>query len=394
MLSTMMKKELLDLRRDRRLILGAIVLPFILLPLIGIILYASVAVSPPVIEIVSYNQSNLHYVQLLSNYIERNGGIVFYNNTNGTIPDAVIIFPKDFSQNVSNISRQAYVYVRFLLSSNQQASTLVNNALGYLSYNLVYNRTEYLIITSNLHNVNPNDVLNPLLVKNIVVTITGQKASESQANLSEVARIITLVLFPSATPVIFYVTEGIVGEKERRTLESLLASPISINSFIISKVIIAIILGILSSLGDILGIILFSSLMSFTFALPISLSVSFILLVVLVYLLAVLLTAALNVLLLLALGGSMRNLQIINFLVLTFGLIASFSALFINVANLQFPLNLIMIIPYEQLSLSLLYFVSGSSLITLAIVLGTLAISVAILLISSRLFNSERLLLK
>ncbi|WP_432517995.1 ABC transporter permease [Saccharolobus islandicus] len=396
MLKTMIKKEIMDLRRDRKLLLGAIILPLILLPLIGIILYASIAVSPPVIEIVNHNQSNLPYVQAVSHYITQNGGTVIYNDSNASIiPDVVIIFPNDFNINASNISKQASVYVKILISSNQEASNLVNNALGYLSYSLVYSRTEFLINSSNLQRVvNPSDILRPLLVKKYAVTITGKNAPQSQANLSEIARIITLVLFPSATPVIFYVTDGIVGEKERRTLESLLASPISINSFIFSKVIIAIILGVLSSLGDILGVVLFSSLMSFTFSLPLSLSTSFILIVVLAYLLAVLLTAALSVVLLLALGGSMRNMQVINFLILSFGLIASFSALFINVANLQFPLNLILLIPYEQLSLSLLYFVSGSTFISLSLLSGVLIVSVIILLVSSRLFNSERLLLK
>ncbi|AKA74987.1 ABC transporter permease [Saccharolobus solfataricus] len=396
MLRTMIKKEILDLKRDRKLLLGTIVLPFVLLPLIGIILYASIAVSPPVIEIINYNQSNLPYIQIISNYITRNGGTVIYNNTNTSIvPDAVIIFPNDFNINASNISRQTFVYEKILISSNQEASNLVNNAIGYLSYTLVYNRIERLINSSNLqHVVNPDDVINPLLVKNFVVTITGRNASQSQANLSEMARIITLVLFPSATPVIFYVTDGIVGEKERKTLESLLASPISINSFIFSKVIIAVILGVLSSLGDILGIVIFSSLMSFTFGLPLSLSTPFILIVILTYLLAVLLTAALSVILLLALGGSMRNMQVINFLILSFGLIASFSALFINVANLQSPLNLVLLIPYEQLSLSLLYFVSGSTFVSLSLLLGVFAVCVIILIVSSRLFNSERLLLK
>ncbi len=396
MLKTMIKKEIMDLRRDRKLLLGAIILPLILLPLIGIILYASIAVSPPVIEIVNHNQSNLPYVQAVSHYITQNGGTVIYNDSNASIiPDVVIIFPNDFNINASNISKHASVYVKILISSNQEASNLVNNALGYLSYSLVYSRTEFLINSSNLQRVvNPSDILRPLLVKKYAVTITGKNAPQSQANLSEIARIITLVLFPSATPVIFYVTDGIVGEKERRTLESLLASPISINSFIFSKVIIAIILGVLSSLGDILGVVLFSSLMSFTFGLPLSLSTSFILIVVLAYLLAVLLTAALSVVLLLALGGSMRNMQVINFLILSFGLIASFSALFINVANLQFPLNLILLIPYEQLSLSLLYFVSGSTFISLSLLSGVLIVSVIILLVSSRLFNSERLLLK
>ena len=392
MIKTVLKKEFIDLKRDRKLVLGSIILPFILLPLIGIILYASLAVSPPIIEIVNHNESNMPYVDILSNYIKKNGGIVVYNTTNVT-PDVIIIFPHDFYNNVTNISRQAYLYVQVLISSNQEASNLVDNALSYFEYNIIYNRLEYIINISGLK-VSPSNIISPVLIETTSITISHQVVPQSQANLSEIARIIALVLFPSVTPVIFYVTEGIVGEKERRTLESLLASPISISSFIFSKVIMAIILGILSSLGDILGIFIFSSLMSFTLSISTTISLQFSLLIVAIYLLAVLLTAALSVILLIVLGGSIRNVQLINFLVLSFGLIASFSALFINVANLQFPVSLILLIPYEQLSLSLLYYVSGSQIISYILLGITLLISTIILLISTIMFNSERLLLK
>lgn len=392
MIKTVLKKEFIDLKRDRKLVLGSIILPFILLPLIGIILYASLAVSPPIIEIVNHNESNMPYVDILSNYIKKNGGIVVYNTTNVT-PDVIIIFPHDFYNNVTNISRQAYLYVQVLISSNQEASNLVDNALSYFEYNIIYNRLEYIINISGLK-VSPSNIISPVLIETTSITISHQVVPQSQANLSELARIIALILFPSVTPVIFYVTEGIVGEKERRTLESLLASPISISSFIFSKVIMAIILGILSSLGDILGIFIFSSLMSFTLSISTTISLQFSLLIVAIYLLAVLLTAALSVILLIVLGGSIRNVQLINFLVLSFGLIASFSALFINVANLQFPVSLILLIPYEQLSLSLLYYVSGSQIISYILLGITLLISTIILLISTIMFNSERLLLK
>jgi ABC-2 type transport system permease protein len=392
MIKTVLKKEFIDLKRDRKLVLGSIILPFILLPLIGIILYASLAVSPPIIEIVNHNESNMPYVDILSNYIKKNGGIVVYNTTNVT-PDVIIIFPHDFYNNVTNISRQAYLYVQVLISSNQEASNLVDNALSYFEYNIIYNRLEYIINISGLK-VSPSNIISPVLIETTSITISHQVVPQSQANLSELARIIALILFPSVTPVIFYVTEGIVGEKERRTLESLLASPISISSFIFSKVIMAIILGILSSLGDILGIFIFSYLMSFTLSISTTISLQFSLLIVAIYLLAVLLTAALSVILLIVLGGSIRNVQLINFLVLSFGLIASFSALFINVANLQFPVSLILLIPYEQLSLSLLYYVSGSQIISYILLGITLLISTIILLISTIMFNSERLLLK
>ncbi len=393
MIRIVLRKELLDIKRDRKLLLGSIILPLILLPLIGVILYASVAASPPVVEIINYNESNLPYIENITSYLRQEGIIVLYNSSNVT-PDAILVFPANFSYNVSHINRQATLQLSIIVSSNQQAINDIYNALSELDSNLVIQRVTTLINRSHIANLTPREVLNPILVAQTTITVTHKVVPQSQANLGEIVRIVALVLFPSSTPVIFYVTDGIVGEKERRTLESLLASPISIRSFIFSKVIMSIILGILSSLGDIVGIIIFSSLLSFAFNTPITVSLPFLFIIVGIYLLTVLLTASLSVILLVGLGGSMRNVQLINFLVLGFGLIASFSALFVNVANVSFPFSLVLLIPYEQLSLSLLYYVAGLPFISIAIMLATLMVSILILLISSKLFNSERLLLK
>ncbi len=164
--------------------------------------------------------------------------------------------------------------------------------------------------------------------------------------------------------------------------------------FIVSKLFISMFLGLMSSLGDLIGIFVFSLFASFIFGVSLALSSSFAILIVVIYIETVLLTAAISLILLLIFGGSTRNIQIINFLVLSFGMVASFSALFINLAQVTFPLSLIYIIPYEQLSASLLFYVfglPGESIFYLSV---TLIASILLLFLSSRIFNPERLLLK
>ncbi|MEJ2775456.1 ABC transporter permease [Sulfolobaceae archaeon RB850M] len=392
MLRTFLWKELKELRRDKKLLLSTIILPFILLPIIGVILYASVSAQPPIIAVINENANNSPYVNLVSSYIRSNGGIV-ENNTSSITPDVIIVFPNDFYENVSNISRQAYVEFYVVISSNQQAVNLANNALYQLLLNISNARIQELEREANV-NISVSAIRDPIYVLLGYTTVTGHVTSSKAGELAELSRIVALILFPSTTPIVFYLLEGITGERERRTLESLLATPLSIRSFIFSKIIVASILGVFSSLGDIIGTFLFVVLSSYALNVTLSLTFSFIGMIVFVYVASILLTASLSLIFLLILGGSTRNIQVVNFVVISFGMIASFVALFINPAQLRFPLTLIYGIPYVQLSIGLISYVFGSIQESIFSILVTVIVSVSLILLSSRFFDSERLLLK
>ncbi|BFH73601.1 ABC transporter permease [Sulfurisphaera javensis] len=391
MLKTFLMKEITEIKRDKKLLLSTILLPFILLPLIGIILYASVAAQPPVIAILNNNTANTPYVNIVANYIRQNGGVVVTNSTQDA--DIVIVFPSNFYQNVSNISRQAFVYFYVLISSNQNAENLADNALYKLLLNISDQRIDYLKSLAHV-NVSSSSVRDPIYIVLGYRSITGKAVSAGVSQLASFARIIALILFPSATPVVFYLLEGITGERERKTLESLLATPLSVRSFIISKLAVASILGIFSSLGDIIGTLFFITISSYAFNITISLTLSLLVIIFFVYLISIFLTGALSLIFLFILGGSTRNIQVINFIIISFGMIASFVALFINPSQLTFPLLLIYGIPYVQLSLGLLLYVFGSIQESIFSLLITFIVSVFLILVISKYFNSERLLLK
>ena len=380
----------MEIKRDKKLLLSSILLPFILLPLIGIILYASVTAQPPVIAVINHNPENDPYVNIVVNYIKDKGGIVV---TNSTQADVVIVFPNDFYENVSNISRQAYLDFYELISSNQNAINLADSALSKLLLNISNSRIEYLSKMAHV-NVTPASVRDPIYLVLGYRSVSGKAVSAGVSELASFARIIALILFPSATPVVFYLLEGITGERERKTLESLLATPLSIRSFIISKLAVAVLLGLFSSLGDIIGTFLFVFLSSFALNITISLTLPFLLIIILVYMTSIILTGALSLIFLYIFGGSTRNIQIINFIIISFGMIASFVALFINPSQLSFPLSLMYTIPYVQLSLGLLLYVFGSLQESIFSISVTFIVSVLLILLISRFFNSERLLLK
>lgn len=393
MIRVFLAKEFTEIKRDKKLLLSTIILPFILLPIVGIVLYASVSAQPPVIAVINHNPLNDFYVSIVTNYIQSRGGIVETNISSSMYPDVIIEFPNDFYQNASNISRQAYIIYQVVISSNQQASDLAQGALYQLLLNISNSRIYYLEHEAKI-NVSVVDIREPIYLLLGYRTVTGHPTSSSTGQLAELTRIIALIIFPSATPIVFYLLEGITGERERRTLESLLATPLSVRSFLFSKLIVASVLGLFSSLGDIIGTLLFVLLSSVSLSLNISLTLPFLGMIVIVYLLSVLLTGALSLIFLVILGGSVRNIQVINFIVISFGMIASFTALFINPAQLSFPLSTIYIIPYVQISLGLLLYVFGSIQESIFSLLVTFLVSVFLIYLSSRAFDTERLLLK
>jgi len=385
-------KEWTDVKRDRKLLLGSVLLPLVLLPLIGGILFAAAVTQPPVVEIINENVSNLKYVNYLVDYITSHGGLV-YVNSSPVLPDVKVVFPSQFYYNITNINRTASVEITYLISANSQAFDLVENGLYNILYNSSLNRIEQIEKISNV-SVSPQKIRDPLVVYIAYVQPTGKAVSSSENNLAQLARIVGVILFPASTPVIFFVTDGILGEKERKTLESLLASPISAKSFIASKVAISMLLGIISSIGDVAGLVVFSLFAPFIVGASVSFSLSFVALTVVLYLLMVFLTASISVLILVLIGGSSKNVQIVNFLITSFGLVASFSSLLINFGNLSFPLSTILLIPYVQIVASLLLYVFGLVQESIFYISGTIIACILLILISSRFLDSERLLLK
>ncbi|AWR98209.1 ABC transporter permease subunit [Acidianus sulfidivorans JP7] len=387
----LIKKEWLDVKRDRKLLLGSIILPLIILPLVGIILFAATVYQPPTVDIINQNSSNNRYVLELSDYIKNNGGIVYINSSEPA--DIQIIFPSQFYENITSLNRTAIVYISYVISSRSQALSLVENGLYKILYNTSLNRINQIEKKANV-NISAVAVREPLEVELLYKLPSGKAASQSQDELSQLARIIAILIFPAATPVIYFVTDSIMGEKERKTLESLLASPISSRSFIFSKLVISLILGLISSIGDLIGLVVFSLFIPFIIGQGLTLNFTLTGLVVSIYLVMILLTASLSIIILVLLGGSSRNVQIINFIITSFGMIASFSSLFVNFGNLTYPFSLILGIPFVQLVASLLFYVFGLIQESIFSILVTLGVSILLLLLASRFLDSERLLLK
>ncbi len=393
MISDLVRKEWLDLKRDRRLLLTSILLPMLLLPLVGAIIYASVASQPPIVLLINNDTANIPYVNFLEKYAEQQGAKVYLNNGSSVVPDVEVIFPSGFAQNISSVNGTAYVEEITLVSSQSDAVNIVNDGLYKLAVNVSLTRISTLSREAHTP-VNPEAVRDPLVLKLGYISPEKRPTTGSVERLGQLTRVVSLILFPAATPVIFFLTDGILGEKERKTLEALLASPVSPFELVISKLVIAMMLGFISSLGDLLGLVAFSFFAPLLVGNIGELSLSLAGMVSIAYLLMILLTGSISLLLLVLMGGSQRNAQLINFLVTGFGMLASFSALILNFGSLGFPLVLVYFIPYVQIVAGLLDFVFGLGTQSLILLLSTFLVSVLLIYTTTRLLDPERLILR
>ncbi|BCU68214.1 sodium ABC transporter permease [Sulfolobales archaeon HS-7] len=390
MIRVITSRELLDLRRDKRLILGSIILPLILLPLIGGIIVASQIYHQPVILIVNENPLNNMYVNFLASSMKSQGAVVYINNYTEE-PAVKLVIPDNFYINASVLNRSVYVYEYTLISSSSSASDIANNALYKLDVNISYQR-----ILELEHNttIPPAKIRYPLLVVEGYVSPTGVSVSSKNEELAQLSRIISFVMFPSVTPVVLFVVDSFAGERERRTLESLLATPSRTFDLLIGKSIASGIMGILSSFAEVLGLVLFSIAVPYITGQSFAFSISFLSYVFISLLVTVFLSASLSLIVLIAIGGSVRNVQLISTLILFLGMLASFAGMLLNLTNLSFPSSLILVIPYVQIAGGIQSFATGLWQNAILYLVATAVASALIIYFASRKFDPERVLLR
>jgi len=385
-------REILDVRRDKKLVVGSIILPLLILPLIGGIILTSQSVHQPVIEIVNQNVNNLPYVSLVSRYAETQGAQVFINNS-PVYPDVKLVFPYSFYLNASRINGTVYVYIFSLISSTSQAYDIANNALYNLAVNISLTRIQELARMANTP-VNAEIVRSPLYLVKGYIAPGGKPASQGQSELASIARVISFVMFPSVTPVVLFVVDSFAGERERRTLESLLATPVNASDLVFGKVISSTLLGVLASIAEVVGVSIFTFSVSALSGLPFYFNLEFLAFTVAALLLTVILTGAISVLLLMLMGGSVRNVQIISTIILILGMLASFSGLLFNLTSFAGLKTLFMFIPFVQIVAAMQMFAVGLTIQSFLYLGVVVAFSLAVLLFVIKIFNPERILLR
>ncbi len=424
-------KEVKDLSRDRKTLLTAVIMPALLLPLMGLLLVAAQKTVP--VHVVIVNEDNgtvmpsilsgqvlslpttvqkVNYGKLVAEYlkklIEKTSSNVIVEVVNDVHKvrkyDILVLIPRNFTSSLVALVPEDFkqavvrVYLRTAPSGLSMGATSIFQsiimALKKLSSDvLAPQRVELLLACCNVTNVKPQAVLQPIVVKTEYVNVYGQRVSMKELSKIMTSKLLLFSIFYVSMPVVAFISDSIAGERERKTLETLLASPISRRSLIFGKFSATLVLGLLAAVADMVGLILYiqilqSSMLS-TGGLSLTLDPSLILMHGFVMLLVVAATAAM-IMPLASLSDNVRSAQSLGSLIQMIPLLIIFYAMYGDINALPPTLEaFVRVIPHTYAVLAIDAMLKGAWLDVVIDIAIMMVITFAYLMITVKIFESE-----
>lgn len=267
-------KELREYTRDKKAIISTVILPPLALIAIGLVTVLLAIQKPLVISLINEDRGDvaLQLSTMLASELTKAGYKVLElgNLTEARLNpqiDLIVVIPQGFTDNATSWDRVAHVriYKRTGISGEQidMAENRVRGVLAAFSSLISAQKISELAKMANI-TINIDAVRNPIQVEvPVYVSVHGEPAKVEDVWRPFIARLLILSFSFIVTPAATYVIDGIVGERERKTMEMLIASPLGVREFIVAKTIAASIVGLISALSDLLGLYLYTTTLAY-----------------------------------------------------------------------------------------------------------------------------------
>ena len=292
-------KELKDLSRDRKTLFTAVFLPAFMLPLMAQLLILAMKSVPTTIVVVNMDKGaevpsflfqpvpfagagaqkvNLgdQLVNLINVTVHKINPlakvVVLKNLKEVKNYDILVIIPKDFSEKLLvldprsfNVTEVAVYYKASSASMGLGANTIyqaIVQLFKAFSTEVAKERAQVLLACCNVTEVSPQAVISPLVVKTQYVSVTGQRISRAELSKLMSSKLLMFSIFYVTVPVLAFVSDSVAGEKERKTLETLLASPIKRRNIVLGKFVATIVLGLIAAVADVVGLIAYIQILN------------------------------------------------------------------------------------------------------------------------------------
>ena len=257
-------KDLKELVRNRKALALVTVMPLLLFSALGVLSNYSLTKTPTVITFVDkdtgYGSAN--YGQQLFNNIEAYGqsiDLVVVNESSFQVAKQMvadgqavmaIFVPENFSYTLNQTFGVANITLFTSPGSTkaQVVNQIVDSALSDISTQVTYARLH------KVYGANASKVLNPVTLyveEYQVKTPFNTTVSTPYAGILP-----ALIVLVSVETNVGLIIDSLVGEKERRTLEMLLVTPISRWGIIIGKTLAVLVISLVSAIAILVGIIL------------------------------------------------------------------------------------------------------------------------------------------
>jgi len=392
-------KEIIDLIRDKRTLVVTVLLPLLGMPALALV--AGALASVQVVRVyIAYSgaQSKAMAEKIASQVVAKlnSQGLkaeVKVGPPPGNLSnvDVYLLLPRGFYENLTSIGKPVIVYLKVLVGSvsANMAKGVIRDVLSDISWSLAYKRVNTLAKLANV-TLNPWNVLVPLRIVEGYYKPGGAPASSTQAEVATTARLIELGLFFVVNPAIVYITDAILGEKERRTVESLLITPTSTWELLAGKLIASSLIGFVAAMADTAGLFVYFMLLAKT---GLKITLGLIALHAITSAVLVFMTAS-TVIPFVARSQSVRAGQSVAVLFTSLAAVIYFAALLVDLTKLPFMIKTILyLIPFTHAALAIHYYILGMKLKVLIHEVIMLAFTAASLLAGAKIFSSEKLIL-
>lgn len=395
-------KEIKELLRDRRTILMVVLTPILTLPLMGIALVYLPSIQEVTVAILDEDRvsaivgdltiSSHDIVDLIEKYLVLYGYIVVKDGNSSA--QVVLRIPAGFVANLTSYEYQASAVLVKRLGSPRvdQAVSYIEGLLNYISRVVSEAKVKALGRLANI-TVRPEAVLSPIAVRTYLLTPSGMPAGTAEELKLYLGRVLALSLAFVTTPAATYIADSLVGEKERRTLEKLLSTPISRSSLIVGKSIAASLIGLAGGGSSVIGGLLLYIAPALMYSADILKFVSPEVFAVLFCSSYISILVSLSISLPVVLRSpSIRSASLSSTLLIGVASVVYIASLFMNLDELKMPLALVLAIPYASLASAVVRASLGEYLKAVTYLTYSLAISLLLILLSTKLLDPERMI--
>jgi ABC-2 type transport system permease protein len=400
-------KELKELMRDPKILIGMILMPLIIFPIIGGIVGASMEAAKEKLaemSIMVWNHDNGSYARNFTRYLS-NSGIKIHEIEASTLEEAVslmlnynatllIVIPEDFSKNISNV-----------LEGNALVGAEVE-VFGVFGGGGVFEEIGVSVIDSLIESYNRRKAPNPIRLRKSTVVkgeiLFGVDPSMVAGLMMMQSIMLPIMIMMLLTFAMQIAATSVAMEKEEKTLETLLTLPIGRFTILAGKLAGSIIVAAVGALAYLVGFSFYMG--SFIGAIPteelnldlasLGLAPSALGYVLLGTSLFVSLLSALALAIILsAFAENVRSAQSLIGFIYPLIFVPSFVLMYLDISLLPFPLRiLILAIPYSHPILTSKAVIMGDHLTAVLGILYVSAFTVAILYVAAKLFATEKIL--
>lgn len=257
-------KDLKELVRDRKALVLVTVMPLLLFSALGVLSNYSLTKTPTVMVFVNQDTGygSANYGLELFGLIDSSGksiDLVVVNESSFQVAQRMVVdgqavlalfVPENFSRTLEQTFGVANVTIFMNPGSTkaQVANQIVGYALGQISSQVSLSRVEKVV------GQNASKVLYPIVER--VISYAPRTPFNTSVSTPYAGILPALIVLVSVETNVGLIIDSLVGEKERRTLEMLLVTPISKWSLILGKTLAILVVSLVSAVSILAGIIL------------------------------------------------------------------------------------------------------------------------------------------